>query len=86
MPSLQLAALYLLAISMIAIGILHFVRTMPFVHIVPKYLPAPLALVYISGFFEYARGLRRRVTMTDGTVPVGPTYDNGNGGVESQLL
>jgi len=57
MPPLQLAALYLLAISMIAIGILHFVRPVPFVRIVPNYLPAPLALVYISGFFEVLGGI-----------------------------
>ena len=57
MPPLELAALYLLAFAMVAIGILHFVRPKPFVRIVPKYLPAPLALVYISGFFEILGGL-----------------------------
>ena len=29
----------------------------PFVRIVPKFLPAPLALVYISGFFEILGGV-----------------------------
>lgn len=57
MPPLELAALYLLAFAMVAIGTLHFVRPRPFVRIVPKYLPAPLALVYISGFFEILGGL-----------------------------
>lgn len=57
MPPLELAALYLLAFAMVAIGTLHFVRPKPFVRIVPKYLPAPLALVYISGFFEILGGL-----------------------------
>jgi uncharacterized membrane protein len=56
-PPLELAALYLLAFAMVAIGTLHFVRPKPFVRIVPKYLPAPLALVYISGFFEILGGL-----------------------------
>jgi uncharacterized membrane protein len=56
-PPLELAALYLLAFVMVAIGTLHFVRPKPFVRIVPKYLPAPLALVYISGFFEILGGL-----------------------------
>ena len=42
---------------MIAIGVLHFARPKPFVRIVPKFLPAPLALVYISGFFEILGGV-----------------------------
>jgi uncharacterized membrane protein len=54
---LKLFALCTLALSMIVIGVLHFVRPKPFVRIVPKYLPAPLALVYISGFFEIAGGV-----------------------------
>jgi uncharacterized membrane protein len=54
---LKLAALLVLAIAMISIGVLHFARPKPFVHIVPKYLPAPLALVYISGFFEILGGV-----------------------------
>lgn len=47
----------LLAIAMIAMGILHFIKPEPFVHIVPTWLPAPLALVYISGVAELAGGL-----------------------------
>jgi len=54
---LELAALLLLSVAMIAIGVLHFVRPKPFVRIVPKFLPAPLALVYISGFFEVLGGV-----------------------------
>ena len=57
MPPLKLAALWVLALAMIAIGVLHFVQPKPFERIVPKYLPAPLALVYISGFFEILGGL-----------------------------
>jgi len=56
-PPLKLAALCLLAVIMVAIGVLHLVRPKPFVRIVPKFLPAPLALVYISGFFEILGGI-----------------------------
>jgi uncharacterized membrane protein len=41
-----------LATFMAAIGIAHFVAPGPFVSIVPGFLPAPLALVFVSGFFE----------------------------------
>jgi uncharacterized membrane protein len=41
-----------LAVCIGSIGILHFATPAPFVKIVPAILPAPLALVYISGFFE----------------------------------
>jgi uncharacterized membrane protein len=57
MPPLKLAALCVLAVAMIAVGVLHFVRPKAFVRIVPKFLPAPLALVYISGFFEILGGV-----------------------------
>jgi uncharacterized membrane protein len=43
--------------AMIAIGITHFTSPGGFVKIVPSFLPAPLALVYVSGFFEIAGGL-----------------------------
>jgi uncharacterized membrane protein len=47
----------LLAVGMVGIGTLHFVHPEPFVRIVPPWLPAPLALVYVSGFFEIAGGV-----------------------------
>src|SRR4051812_32008665 len=47
----------LLGFLMIASGILHFVRPEPFVAIVPDYLPNPLTLVYVSGFFEILGGI-----------------------------
>jgi uncharacterized membrane protein len=56
-PPLKLAALVLLSLAMVSIGVLHFARPRPFVRIVPKYLSAPLALVHISGFFEILGGL-----------------------------
>jgi uncharacterized membrane protein len=42
---------------MVAIGILHFVVPGPFVGIVPRFLPFPLALVLVSGFFEVLGGI-----------------------------
>jgi len=47
----------LLAVSMVAIGVGHFAAPQPFVSIVPAFLPAPLLLVMVSGFFEVAGGL-----------------------------
>jgi uncharacterized membrane protein len=46
----------LLAHMFVAIGVLHFVRPRFFEQIVPPYLPRPLALVYISGYFEILGG------------------------------
>ena len=57
MAGLKVVALWVLALAMMGIGTLHFVRPKPFVRIVPKYLPAPLTLVYVSGFFEILGGV-----------------------------
>ena len=46
----------LLTVAFVAVGVLHFVRPQFFEAIAPPYLPAPLALVYISGFFEILGG------------------------------
>jgi uncharacterized membrane protein len=46
----------LMALAMIGVGILHFVEPDGFVKIVPRYLPAPLLLVQVSGFFEALGG------------------------------
>jgi len=48
---------FVAAAAMVAIGITHFTSPSGFVKIVPSFLPAPLALVYISGFFEILGGL-----------------------------
>lgn len=48
---------WLLAIAMVIVGILHFVKPDGFVKIVPPALPSPLALVLISGVFEIAGGV-----------------------------
>lgn len=47
----------LLAIAMVTVGVLHFATPDGFVRIVPSFLPAPLALVYVSGFLEIAGGV-----------------------------
>ncbi len=44
-------------LSMVLVGILHFARPSGFVKIVPAWLPAPLLLVLVSGFFEIAGGI-----------------------------
>jgi uncharacterized membrane protein len=46
-----------LAVSMMAIGVLHFVAPDGFVKIVPRFLPAPLVLVLVSGAFEILGGV-----------------------------
>ncbi len=47
----------ILSISIIVVGTTHFLTPIPFVRIVPPQLPNPLALVYISGFFEILGGI-----------------------------
>jgi uncharacterized membrane protein len=46
-----------LALFMVAIGVAHFAVPGPFVSIVPAWLPAPTALVLVSGLFEVLGGL-----------------------------
>ena len=53
-----------LGLAMIGVGISHFTSPEGFVRIVPAYLPAPLVLVYISGFFEMAGGIGLLVPRT----------------------
>ncbi len=64
MSILETIALWALALAMIAVGVLHFVQPKPFVRIVPKYLPAPLTLVYVSGFFEILGGVGLLIPQT----------------------
>jgi uncharacterized membrane protein len=47
----------ILALCMLIVGASHFLIPEPFVKIVPAALPYPLALVYISGFFELLGGV-----------------------------
>ena len=47
----------LVAVAMVAIGVAHFANPEPFVKIVPAWLPAPTALVLLSGLFEVLGGV-----------------------------
>lgn len=49
-------AAYATGIAMIAVGVLHFVTPTPFERIVPPWLPAARALVFLSGAAEIALG------------------------------
>lgn len=55
--ALKRPGLLALAGLFITAGIFHFVRPRPFVRIVPPGLPAPEALVYLSGAAEIGLGL-----------------------------
>ena len=48
---------WLLAAFMTAAGVNHFVSPEPYVAMMPAVLPAPLALVYLSGVAEIAGGV-----------------------------
>ena len=50
-------SIVLASIFYVLVGLQHFINPQWFVQIVPPYLPYPLQLVYISGFFEIALGL-----------------------------
>lgn len=47
----------LLAIAMVLSGVLHFANPEPYLLMMPDYLPAHLALVYISGVAELVLGV-----------------------------
>jgi uncharacterized membrane protein len=52
-----LALKLVLAAFMTFAGVMHFVSPKGFERIVPKWLPAPRAIVYVSGFFEVLGGV-----------------------------
>ena len=54
---LRTVALLLLAAFFVLAGAMHFARSESFVAIVPHWLPAPRALVYVSGVAEILGGL-----------------------------
>lgn len=45
------------SVSIIIVGITHFIRPEQYARIVPPQLPYPFQLVYISGFFEILGGI-----------------------------
>jgi uncharacterized membrane protein len=57
-PSLaRRAALVVLALAFVGVGVAHFVAPEPFEAIVPPFLPAPRLLVWLSGAAEIGLGL-----------------------------
>ncbi|MFO0560585.1 MAG: DoxX-like family protein [Polyangiales bacterium] len=58
-PSSRAASIAIAAtgVAMIAVGALHFVSPTPFERIVPPWLPAARALVYLSGAAEIVLGI-----------------------------
>lgn len=57
MPKLKLLLKFVLAIAFVIAGLNHFFNTAFYLRIMPPYLPQPLLLVYLSGFFEIGLGL-----------------------------
>ncbi len=54
---LHLISRYVLAAAFVGAGLLHFLKPETYLRIMPPALPAPLALVYVSGFFEVVGAL-----------------------------
>ena len=55
--NLHLFSLVTLALFFIAAGVNHFVRPEFYLPIMPAWLPAPMALIYVSGIFEIVGGV-----------------------------
>ena len=55
--SLHRFSRYALAVLFVGAGLLHLLQPGIYLRIMPPELPAPLALVYLSGFFEILGGL-----------------------------
>ena len=62
--TLRLLSRYALALLFVGAGIWHFVHPATYLAIMPPRLPAPLALVYVSGAFEILGGLGLLPTRT----------------------
>jgi len=61
----------MVALAMIGVGIDHFVAPDFFVRIVPRALPAPLVLVWVSGFFEALGGVGLLIPRTRRAAGIG---------------
>jgi uncharacterized membrane protein len=55
--AMKTALRWLMTVGMVGAGLLHFLTPEPYLGMMPAMLPAPLALVYISGIAEIAGGL-----------------------------
>lgn len=64
-------ARWILAASMVWIGVMHFVHPKTFVDIMPPYLPWHLELVWISGAIEIALGVLLIPEFTRGYAAIG---------------
>lgn len=62
--TLQRICRFITALMFVGVGVMHFVDPDPFIAIVPPALPAPRALVYISGACEIAGGIGLLVAKT----------------------
>lgn len=56
-PRIKMAARLTLAIIMTLMGVLHFLHPAEFAAMVPRWLPSPHALVFVSGLAEVAGGV-----------------------------
>lgn len=61
MAKLKTPLRWLMSALLVLIGILHFVAPTGFAAIVPRYLPAPVLLVYLSGACEILGGVGLQV-------------------------
>ncbi|MGZ0014846.1 DoxX family protein [Yeosuana sp. AK3] len=49
--------LYLMALLYVIAGFFHFIKPKIYLRIMPKYLPNPKLMVFLSGFFEIILGI-----------------------------
>ena len=56
--------LYIMATVYVVAGIMHFMKPAPYLRMVETYLPAPLAMVYISGIAEILCGIGLMIPRT----------------------
>jgi len=57
MSTIKVILKYLLAFGFVLAGINHFINADFYLKMMPPVLPAPLFLIYLSGFFEIALGV-----------------------------
>ena len=56
MPTLKIIFKWILAIVFVLAGIYHFINPSIYLRIMPPLLPAPLFLIYLSGFLQIVFG------------------------------